>query len=396
MNVSHRAPGRFAPVLWIFVLLALAGCTVAPATFSATPAATTTVPTTPSPTAPPTATPEPTATRPPTRTPLPSNTPPPTATRAPKHITETENYLLLGMDQRPGEGAWRTDTIMVAAVDYDSNQIGIVSIPRDLWVDIPGYGMGRINQADFIGEEQKYPGGGPALAAKVIQDTLGIPTGNWVRIKQEGLVELVDALGGVEVTLDCPLHELTPDPAKADAYLTFDLPAGKVFLDGPTAKKFVTYRYNSNDFYRAKRQQQVIWAIRERALQIDAIPKIPELWRTLAKTFTTDLSVLDVVRLARLGAGLNADQVHGVVFSTDAIEYAVVAGGAQVLQIKDKDQLQKELSGLFASTSISQQGREGSNALCATPTPPVTATPAATATHAVPWTSTPTAAPTVG
>jgi LCP family protein required for cell wall assembly len=295
------------------------------------------------------------------------------------------------MDQRPGERGWRTDTIIVVAVDYDAKQVGMVSIPRDLWVDIPGYGMGRINQVDVQGEIQKYPGGGPALAQKVILDTLGIPTKSWVRLRLEALPELVDALGGVTVTLDCPLHELTPDPKAPDSgrYVRFDLPAGENQMDGATAAKFARYRYASNDFSRARRQQQLIWAIREKALEINIIPKIPELWTTLAKTFKTDLSLLDVIRLARFGAGLSSSQVHGVTFSKAAMTDAKV-GPAWVVKVVDPAQVQKEINSLFAAKSIADQGREGSGG-CPTPVPP-TKTPAAelTATPAADLTLTPT------
>lgn len=314
----------------------------------------------------PTNTPVPTElpTETPTITPMPSVTPTITPTPAPKTIRETDNFLVLGVDRRPGEYAWRTDTIMIVAIDYDAGQIGVVSIPRDLWVQIPGYGMGRINQVDFEGEQQKYPGGGPALVAKVIADNfqVPIPPKHWVRLELEALPQLVDALGGVTVTLDCPLHELTPDPKAPDsgAYEHFDLPAGEVFLDGANAAKFARYRYASSDFARAQRQQQLIWAIRERALQVDAIPKIPELWRVLSKTFKTDLGVLDAVRLARLGARLNADQVHGMTFSPKAIAPATVGGGAQVVKIMDPTEVQRELEGLFNSQPLALQGRQGS------------------------------------
>ncbi len=201
------------PWVWLSVLLfaalLLTGCqrkteTVsAVATSTALSAAATATqtdePVTPTLTAVPTHTPAPTATF------TPANTATPTVTVAPKTIRDTDNILLLGMDQRPGEGVWRTDTIMVAAIDYEANQVGIVSIPRDLWVEIPGYEYqyGRINQADFQGEYNKYPGGGPKLAADIISATLGIPTQHWVRLRLEALPELVDALGGVTVTLDC-------------------------------------------------------------------------------------------------------------------------------------------------------------------------------------------------
>jgi LCP family protein required for cell wall assembly len=234
-------------------------------------------------------------------------------------------------------------------------------------------GPGRINQADYHGETTKYPGGGPALVGKIIEDLFGVPTKHWVRIKQEGLVETVDALGGVDITLSCALHEITPDPKNPNKFVKFDLPAGKNHLDGAAAKKFATYRYNSNDFYRGARQQQLIWAIKERALQVDAITKLPQLWTALQHTFETDLGILDVIRLARIGAGLKGDQVHGLTFTTDAIEYAMV-GDAQVLKIKDQKELMRQLGTLWQGKSIADQGKIGSNANCTTPTPPPTAT----------------------
>ncbi len=361
-QMSPAASATAVPAASVAVEAASTAEVVASATPTVGPTAT---PTDPSPTATP---------APPTETPEPTETPTPSPTPGPKTLRETDNYLVLGIDPRPGDRAWRTDTIMVVAVDHEAKQVGIFSIPRDLWVEIPGYGMGRINQADFQGETQKYPGGGPALVGEIIEDTFDVPLHHWVRIKQEGLVELVDALGGVEVTLNCPLHEITPHPTKPGEWEKFDLPAGKNLLDGEAAKKFATFRYNSNDFYRGQRQQQLIWAIKERALQVDAITKLPQIWRALSHTFQTDLGLLDVIRLARVGIGLSSDQIHGHTFSNQAIVYANV-GGAQVLKIGNPQVVKQELDGLFSSKSISEQGTIGSNAQCP---PPVTPTPAAT------------------
>jgi polyisoprenyl-teichoic acid--peptidoglycan teichoic acid transferase len=273
----------------------------------------------------------------------------------PPSIHVTENILILGMDAREGGKMWRTDTIMIAAVDASRREVGILSIPRDLWVDIPGYGQGRINIVDFIGENRAGPGGGPGLMSKVLQDNLGIEAQHWVRIRQEGLVKLVDAMDGITITLDCPFVDKTPDPKVKGQYEYLMLPAGPVFLEGETAKKFVTYRYASTDFSRARRQQQIIWAIRARALELDLLPRIPQLWTSLAATFQTDLLVGDIVRLALLARDLAPEQVHGMVLSRKTLKSAAINGSA-VLVIADQQAVKQEVDGLFASRPIAELG----------------------------------------
>ncbi len=364
-------------------LVFLVACQSLPSFFTptATPAPTATSTAPPSPTA--RATPSATPTAQPTRAPraltrTPRATAPPAATatktRAPTALDFSDNFLVLGMDARPGESDWRTDTIMVVAIDHQQGQVGVVSIPRDLYVDIPDVGETRINVADYYGEVTDYPGGGPALLRRVLTETLDIPTQHYVRIKMDGLVRLVDALGGVTVTLDCPLYERTPGDTP-NGVVDWNLPAGQVHLDGESAKKFATYRYVTTDFGRAQRQQQLIWAIRDRALQLDVIPKIPELWKALADTFTTDLGVLDVIKLAQIGATLQPDKVHGLVFSTEVLEYFVTEEGAWVLVISDRDKLEEEKAGIFAARPLAQLGHAEPGACPPTPTAVPTFTP---------------------
>ena len=291
-------------------------------------------------------------------------------TRVANRLLRTENILILGQDQRPGWESWRTDSIMVVALDRENGQVGIVSIPRDLWVDIPGYAQGqqRINAVDYIGEKIEYPGGGPALASRVISDTLGIPTQHYVRIHLNGLVRLVDALGGVKVTLDCPLYEATPKDGTMKEYVPWSLPAGDNWLDGDTARKFVTYRSVTSDFGRSSRQQQMIWALRNRALEVNLLPRLPELLSALSDLYTTDLNLIDIARLAQFGAGLDPSDVHGMQIGMSMLEEYVTANGEWVLTLADPEQLASEKEKLFLRKPLEALGKNETGKEC--PPPP--------------------------
>lgn len=289
--------------------------------------------------------------------------PPPTATATPAptpdlaRLKRTENFLVLGADVRPGPWMMHTDSIMLMALDNQTQQVGVLSVPRDLWVDIPGWGADRINSAYFLGDYTKYKGGGPALAKAVAEKTLGVPIQHVVLIKMDGLAQLVDALGGVTVKLDCPLYEQTPDPKHPDRMVNWSLPAGEVKLNGEDARKFATYRYLTTDFGRAQRQQQLIWAIRNRAKSLDILPRIPALWSALSGTFSSDLNVIDVLRLARFGLNLDASKVTGAALAPDVIKPYTTKGGAAVLVIKDKASLDKRLSEMFTAKPLADLGK---------------------------------------
>lgn len=289
-------------------------------------------------------------------------------TRVAHRLEKTENILVLGQDQRPGWESWRTDSIMVIAMDRENGQVGIISIPRDLRVDIPDYGQERINVADYIGEKRGYLGGGPALAGRVISETFGIPTQHYIRIHLNGLVKLVDALGGVTVTLDCPLYEATPKDAEMTEYVPWSLPAGDVFLDGATAQKFVTYRHVTTDFGRSQRQQQLIWALRNRALQIDLLPRLPQLWSALSDLYTTDLNLIDVVRLAQFGMELDPSKIHGLQFSMNALKEYVTDQGEWVLAVDNPAVLEAEKEKLFMRKPLERLGKNEGGEAC--PPPP--------------------------
>ncbi len=178
--------------------------------------------------------------------------------------TERVNLLLLGADKRPDETIYRTDTLIVVTLDPATKTAGMLSIPRDLWVPIPGYGESRINQAFVLGEVKKYPGGGPALAMRTVQEFLGVPIHGYVLVDFDGLRKLIDQIGGIDVMVEKPIDD-TQYPTDDYGYQEVHIPAGLVHMDGDLALKYARVRHGSSDIDRGRRQQQVLMAARDKA-----------------------------------------------------------------------------------------------------------------------------------
>lgn len=307
------------------------------------------------------------ATPTPTATPTPSIPPTPTPPPPPFDLTKTDNILLLGTDRRPDWTNWRTDSIMIVGLDYEYQRAAVFSIPRDLYIEIPGYGPGRINQVDYIAESaRKEPGGGPETLSQIIEDVLGIPTEHWVRIEMRGFAQMVDALDGVTVHLDCPFYELIYD-LDEQAWTYFELPAGEVLMDGETAYRFVTLRLIESDIGRSRRQRQFLWALRNQALDTNLIVRLPELWTAFNQTFSTDFSLLEMVQLARFGLAIDPDNVRSAALTTAELERYITPAGADVLRIGDPAKVQAVIDNVWSGASLAQTGRMNPNAC---PPPP--------------------------
>ena len=193
---------------------------------------------------------------------------------------ERVNILLVGMDSRPGEQGipGRTDSMIIATIDPFSRTAGMLSIPRDLWLPIPlGNGRDteeRINAAYAIGEMNKYPGGGMALLRRTIEYNFGIRIHYYVQVDFEGFRQVVDSLDGILLDVKRPVRD--------DQYPTDDygvkrlyIPAGLQWMDGETALQYACTRHQDSDFGRISRQRDVLLAVRNRALQVDALPRLP-------------------------------------------------------------------------------------------------------------------------
>ena len=297
----------------------------------------------------------------PSATPVYSPTPVPTPTATPIpppfNMRETDNMLLLGTDRRSDDGSWRTDTIMVVGIDRAYNRAAVLSIPRDLYLAVPGYSTTRINQVDFLGEAiLGTAGSGPALLSQVIEENLGLKTTHWVRVKMSGFEDVVDTLGGVTVNLDCPFYELIYD-LDEKKWDYFTLPAGEVVLDGVSARWFVRLRLIESDFGRARRQRQFLWALREQVLNRNQLLRIPELWNTFQQTFDTDLSLLQMLDLTRFVVGLEPGNVRAAAVTDQQVDRFIAASGADVLVINDPSKIAALIDGIWEGESLSEANR---------------------------------------
>lgn len=323
----------------------------------------------------PSATPEPTATLPPgvTPSPQPTATPEPTATLQPvwpfgpyteqNPLPIPENLvsvLLLGAE---GTTHWRTDSIMLVLYNPATNRAGILSLPRDLWVAIPGYGYNRINTVDYLAEYTDYPGGGPALLRRVLRENLGLSFDHYVRVHFDGFIQIVDTLGGVDVAVDCAIEDIFPHPTKPGQTLHMDLQPGMAHMDGAMALSYSRSRLSTSDFDRAHRQQSVIEGLWRKGRRLDnIIPRIPQLYSDLNDAFITDLEPTKVVQLARAGLNVQPQNVQTMVVDWRLTKSWRTPEGAAVL-LPDQQKIESSLIDFFneLNSPPSQATSEGTS-----------------------------------
>jgi LCP family protein required for cell wall assembly len=241
--------------------------------------------------------------------------------------------LLVGVDERPDEQArgipGHTDTIAVLALPPRGGAT-LISFPRDLWVTIPGYGEQRLNVAYPLGAQEGQPAGGPRLLERTISAGFGLPVDRWARVDFHGFAALVDALGGVDITVP---RTLVDDTYPTEDYGTRRLVilAGAQHMDGATALAYVRTRAPDSDFGRMARQQQMLAALRDQALTPAGLARLPGALTTLPSAISSDLSARETLALLRVLATLPRDRLRPLVIGPDLAPPRTTAGGADVL-----------------------------------------------------------------
>ncbi|MCC6458200.1 MAG: LCP family protein [Caldilineaceae bacterium] len=273
------------------------------------------------------------------------------------------NVLLLGTDARPGEGdISNTDTMILLHFDPQNQVAGLLSMPRDLWVPIPGFGYEtRINTAYPLGETYNYAGGGAQLAKDTVSSFIGQQVHYYARVNFQGFVDLVDLIGGVDVVVPFTIYD-TEYPTQDYGVQTFYLEAGPQHLDGETALKYVRTRNVDDDYGRAGRQQQVIRAVVDKVLRADMLPtllpKLPQLLMTMRSSVDTDIPMATQLELANYLTGSSL-QVRQLVLDNRYGEETYSEEGAWILR-PDRARVLSALATFFAPPTATNGGSSGS------------------------------------
>ena len=231
--------------------------------------------------------------------------------------------LLLGVDRRTTEAS-RSDTMILINIDPVTKSATMMSIPRDLKVIVPGYGVQKINAAYAFGDADNVPGGGPGLAIRTIEANFGIRVDYYAQVDFNGFIKVIDTVGGL--TLDVP-YPIKDDayPGPGNQYMRIFFKAGWQRMNGVQALEYARTRHDDGDDRRSARQQQVLLALRQQAVSLSLLTKAPDLITELGDAVRTDMPLTKALQLAKLGVEINPASIKQVTLN-DALTVSELPG----------------------------------------------------------------------
>jgi polyisoprenyl-teichoic acid--peptidoglycan teichoic acid transferase len=250
---------------------------------------------------------------------------------------EQMTIALLGVDDRGQNYAntSRTDAITLVHVNFANRSAALLSFPRDLYVPLPnlenqGILQDRLNTAFEFGEIYKVPGGGPAEFSATMEWNFGLRVDRYVMVNFGAFKAAVDALGGIDVDVPDEIYDGAYPAETGSGTVVFSLPAGQQHLDGETALRYARTRHQDDDYHRARRQQLVLLAIRNKVFSPEVIPQIPTLVATLGTLGRTDLTPTELAALTCIGAQIDRSAIIAQTIDANMVIPWTTAGGAQV------------------------------------------------------------------
>ncbi|MEK7123972.1 MAG: LCP family protein [Patescibacteria group bacterium] len=246
------------------------------------------------------------------------------------------NILILGMSGEGYESPELTDTILIASLNFADltaeKKINLVSLPRDLWVEIPGFGyFGKLNSLYVLGKN-RAPENPFALITAKISEITGITPQYSLAVDVSALSRVVDSLGGINVWVEKDLRD-PGFPPKNFGTEVFEIKQGWRYFDGQTAAKYVRSRHTAyGDFDRIKRQQQVLLALKNKAAGLNPIydlPKFFALFETIKNNIATDLDLPEIKSLWNLSKDFGPNDLKGIVIDGDVSKNLIISGTAE-------------------------------------------------------------------
>ncbi|MEM9863406.1 MAG: LCP family protein, partial [Myxococcota bacterium] len=251
--------------------------------------------------------------------------------------------LLVGVDRT--RGRWgRADTIVVAVFDSNIGHAGLVSVPRDLYLPIPGHGHARINASLRIADRLSVD---PVeLLGELVGEVLQIPIDHVIIGNLRAFEGVVDALGGIEVDVPCAIVDDFLDERTESGRRVLDVQAGRQSMDGATAAMYARSRHGRSDWSRSRRQHAILTALRRRVADVGVTRWLPALSGALQAGVVTDMSRLELLGLLRRGRRLREGRLHGVLLGSRETEHHRTPEGRSVL-LPNYDAIDEALEGVF-------------------------------------------------
>lgn len=244
---------------------------------------------------------------------------------------EAITILVVGIDRRPEGGDQNADTIILARLNLKTRELRTVSIPRDLYVNIPGVGMDKINSAYNHGvkDDPTSKVAGVAKLRDTIQQDFGIPIDDYILVDFNGFQKVVDALGGIDLNVPKAIY----DPSyPTDNYGTkvVQFPAGVQHMNGQQALEYARTRHDDNDDARRGRQEQVLIALFEKGKQLGSLTHAKDLIVALGGTVQTSFHFNEQLALAHLGFELDQSQIAMTTVMPPMVEAGTAPNGAWI------------------------------------------------------------------
>ena len=274
------------------------------------------------------------------------------------------NVLILGLDYRDyvAGDIPRSDSMIVLTIDPLTMTAGMLSIPRNMWVDIPGFDYNQINTAYYLGQAEHLPGGGPALAAKTVEEFLGVPIDYYAEIDFSAFTKFIDDMGGLTIYIH---NKITVDPIGGKVTLK----KGVQNLPGSLILAYARDRDSTagGDFDRAARQQEVIMAIRDQTVNLHMLPTLiaqtPKIYNDIASGIHTNLTLEQIIQLALLAEKIPPANIkQGIIGPPSQVTFGKSADGFDV-NIAVPDQIRLLTDQIFTTEGPLSPAARASNPL---------------------------------